>query len=158
MTSATVTSSKPRSRNSRAAASRIRARCSATCSLLTFTCAPPNRLTLYMTNIMIVIMMSIINRSDVMNSQPATVRQSARSMRGLWAVTAVLAVMMAVAGGQASAAADEAAARAFFTKFVAAQNAHDVNEVKSMLWDAPDMLWFGRNVETRGRDAVADRF
>ena len=93
-----------------------------------------------------------------MNSQPATVRQSARSMRGLWAVTAVLAVMMAVAGGQASAAADEAAARAFFTKFVAAQNAHDVNEVKSMLWDAPDMLWFGRNVETRGRDAVADRF
>jgi hypothetical protein len=94
-----------------------------------------------------------------MNSQPATVRQSARSMRGLWAVTAALAVlMMAVPGGQASAAADETEARAFFTKFVAAQNAHDVNEVKSMLWDSPGMLWFGRNVETRGRDAVADRF
>jgi hypothetical protein len=27
-----------------------------------------------------------------------------------------------------------------------------------MLWDSPGMLWFGRNVETRGRDAVADRF
>jgi len=94
-----------------------------------------------------------------MKCQPATVRPSARSMRGLSAVTTVLAVlMMAVAGGQASAAADETEARAFFTKFVAAQNAHDVNEVKSMLWDSPGMLWFGRNVETRGRDAVADRF
>ncbi len=94
-----------------------------------------------------------------MNNQNATVRQPARSRRGLSAVTAALAVLlMAVTGGQASAAADETEARAFFTKFVAAQNAHDVNEVKSMLWDSPGMLWFGRNVETRGRDAVADRF
>ena len=94
-----------------------------------------------------------------MNSHAVTVRQSARSMRGLWALTAVLAVfVMAVAGGRASAAADETEARSFFTKFVAAQNAHDVDDVKSMLWDSPAMLWFGRNVETRGRDAVADRF
>jgi ketosteroid isomerase-like protein len=94
-----------------------------------------------------------------MNSQPATVRQSVRSMRSLSAVTAVLGVLMiALAGGPASAAADETEARAFFTKFVAAQNAHDVNGVKSMLWDSPDMLWFGRNIENRGRDAVADRF
>jgi hypothetical protein len=94
-----------------------------------------------------------------MNNQTSTVRGSERSLRRLSAVTAVLAVLMAtVSGGHASAAADEAEARAFFTKFVAAQNAHDVDDVKSMLWDSPGMLWFGRNVETRGRDAVADRF
>jgi hypothetical protein len=89
----------------------------------------------------------------------SAVRRSERSRRGLSAVTAVLAVlMMAALGGYASAAADETEARAFFTKFVAAQNAHDVGDVKSMLWNSPGMLWFGRNVETRGRDAVADRF
>ena len=66
-------------------------------------------------------------------------------------------ILMAMTGGRASAA-DEAEARAFFTKFVAAQNAHDVSGVKSMLWDSPGMLWFGRNVETRGREAVAERF
>jgi hypothetical protein len=94
-----------------------------------------------------------------MNNQTSTVRRSDRSLRRLSAVTAALAVLMTtVPGGQASAAADEAEARAFFTKFVAAQNAHDVDDVKSMLWDSPGMLWFGRNVETRGRDAVADRF
>lgn len=27
-----------------------------------------------------------------------------------------------------------------------------------MLWDSPDMLWFSRNVETRGREKVAARF
>ncbi len=94
-----------------------------------------------------------------MNSLPSSVRRPECSMRGFAAVTAVLAVVMIlVAGRHASAAADEAEARAFFSRFVAAQNAHDVNKVKSMLWDSPGMLWYGRNVETRGRDAVADRF
>jgi ketosteroid isomerase-like protein len=84
---------------------------------------------------------------------------SERSLCRLSAAIAVLAaLMMAALNGQASCAADEAEARAFFSKFVAAQNAHDVDAVKSMLWDSPGMLWFGRNVETRGRDAVADRF
>ncbi len=94
-----------------------------------------------------------------MNSQTSSMRWSERSLRRLSAAIAVLAVLtMAALNGQASAAADESEARAFFSKFVAAQNAHDVDAVKSMLWDSPGMLWFGRNVETRGRDAVADRF
>jgi hypothetical protein len=97
--------------------------------------------------------------SPVMDNQPPTVRRSERSVRGLSVVSTALAViLMAVPGGHASAAADETEARAFFTKFVAAQNAHDVGDVKSMLWNSPGMLWYGRNVETRGRDAVADRF
>jgi hypothetical protein len=94
-----------------------------------------------------------------MNSQVSWMYWSERSLCRLSAAIAVLAaLMMAALNGQASAAADEAEARAFFSKFVAAQNAHDVDAVKSMLWDSPGMLWFGRNVETRGRDAVADRF
>jgi Protein of unknown function (DUF3225) len=94
-----------------------------------------------------------------MDIEPSTARRSERWVRCPSAVIAAVAVILTVAlGGHASAAADETEARAFFTKFVAAQNAHDVNEVKSMLWDSPGMLWFGRNVETRGREAVADRF
>jgi Protein of unknown function (DUF3225) len=84
---------------------------------------------------------------------------SMRPARTLSTVTAVLAVIAMVGlGGHASAAADEAEARAFFAKFVAAQNAHDVAAAKAMLWNSPGMLWYGRGVETRGRDAVADRF
>jgi len=74
-------------------------------------------------------------------------------------MAAVLAViLMVVFSERASAAADETEARAFFTKFVAAQNAHDASDVKAMLWDAPGMLFYSRGGETRGREAVADRF
>jgi hypothetical protein len=99
-----------------------------------------------------------------MDSRRLTVRRSERSKPGhsrqrLSTVTAVLAVIMMVAlGRNASAAADETEARAFFAKFVAAQNAHDASDVKAMLWNSPGMLWYGRGVETRGREAVADRF
>jgi ketosteroid isomerase-like protein len=93
-----------------------------------------------------------------MDSQPSTVPQAKRWTRRLSGVIAVLAVVLTALLGGHALAADESEARAFFTKFVAAQNAHDADAVKSMLWDSPGMLWFGRNVETRGRDAVADRF
>jgi ketosteroid isomerase-like protein len=74
-------------------------------------------------------------------------------------VAALCFMTMTIAsGGQASAAPNEAEARAFFAKFVAAQNAHDASAVKAMLWDSPQMLWFSRNVETRGGAAVAERF
>jgi hypothetical protein len=88
----------------------------------------------------------------------AMLRQFARLMRHP-SLSAVLLVILTVASGEpASAAADETEARAFFTKFVAAQNAHNADDVKAMLWNSPSMLWFSRGVETRGRDAVADRF
>ena len=88
----------------------------------------------------------------------AMLRQFAHLMRHP-SLSAVLLVILTVASGEpASAAADETEARAFFTKFVAAQNAHNADDVKAMLWNSPSMLWFSRGVETRGRDAVADRF
>jgi hypothetical protein len=80
-------------------------------------------------------------------------------MRSPSVKAALLLVIMTVAsGGPASAAGNEAEARALFTKFVAAQNSHNADDVKSMLWNSPGMLWFSRGVETRGRDAVAARF
>jgi hypothetical protein len=94
-----------------------------------------------------------------MDSKPLTLVLRGRPVRVLSSLAAVLAVItMALMGGHAAAAADETEARAFFTKFVAAQNAHDVSAAKAMLWNSPGMLWYGRGVETRGREAVADRF
>ena len=89
----------------------------------------------------------------------AMLRQFALSMRYPPASAVLLLVIITVAsGGPASGAANETEARSFFTKFVAAQNAHNADDVKAMLWNTPSMLWFSRGVETRGRDAVADRF
>jgi hypothetical protein len=88
----------------------------------------------------------------------ALLKQSARiryrSIRG-----ALLFVIMTVAfDAHASAATNEAKARALFTKFVAAQNAHSVIDVKTMLWNSPGMLLLARGVEIRGPGAVAARF
>jgi hypothetical protein len=103
---------------------------------------------------------SEVNMINYINSAIAAVlRQFARSMRYPSVRTILLLVIVTVAsGGPASAAANETEARAFFTKFVAAQNAHNADDVKAMLWNSPSMLWFSRGVETRGRYAVADRF
>jgi hypothetical protein len=57
-----------------------------------------------------------------------------------------------------SAATKEAEARALFTKFVAAQNAHSVSGVKAMLWNSPGTLLLARGAEIRGPEPIADRF
>jgi len=66
--------------------------------------------------------------------------------------------MTAWSVGPALAAANDAEARTIFEKFIAAQNAHNADDVKAMLWNSPGTLLFARGIETRGRDAVADRF
>jgi hypothetical protein len=88
----------------------------------------------------------------------AVLRQSARILyRSVRA--AIFVVITTVAfGAQASAATNEAEARALFTRFVAAQNAHSVSDVRSLLWDSPGMLLYARGAEFRGPEAVADRF
>jgi hypothetical protein len=85
-------------------------------------------------------------------------RQSARfSYRSVLGVF-FFVVMTVVLNAQAAAAADEAAARDLFTKFVAAQNAHSVSDVKAMLWNSPGALLLARGTEIRGPEAIADRF
>jgi len=89
----------------------------------------------------------------------ATLRRSGRYMRYLSVRAALLLTIMAtMSSTHGSAAASEADAKALFAKFVAAQNAHNANDVKSMLWNSPAMLFFSRGVETRGPEAVAARF
>ena len=89
----------------------------------------------------------------------AKLRPSIRFMRYLPVKIALFFIIMTVAfDGYASAAASEVEARAVFTKFVAAQNAHNASDVKAMLWNSPSMLLFSRGVETRGAEAVAARF
>ena len=77
-------------------------------------------------------------------------------MKNIVSILLITAALITV--GPASAESSDADARALFTRFIAAQNAHDANEVKSLLWDSPGMLFFSRGVETRGAAAVADRF
>ena len=97
--------------------------------------------------------------NDINPAIAAMLRKFARSMRYPLVRAAVFLVIMAVAsGGPASAAGNETEARTFFTKFVAAQNSHNADDVRSMLWNSSSMLWFSRGVETRGRDAVVARF
>ncbi|WP_456617416.1 MULTISPECIES: DUF4440 domain-containing protein [unclassified Bradyrhizobium] len=79
--------------------------------------------------------------------------------RHLAAIAAALFLAATVwSGGPALAAANDAEARTVFEKFIAAQNAHNADDVKAMLWNSPGALLFARGIETRGRDAVADRF
>ena len=80
-------------------------------------------------------------------------------LRSLSAMAMLLVLVATIgAGGPAQAAANDAEARTIFEKFIAAQNAHDADAVKAMLLDSPSTMLFARNVDTRGRDAVAARF
>ena len=88
----------------------------------------------------------------------AALRQSARirycSLRAVF----LFVIMTVPLDAHASTATNEAEARALFTKFVAAQNAHSVSGVKAMLWNSPGTLLLARGTEIRGPGAIADRF
>ena len=71
------------------------------------------------------------------------------------ALVALILVTLPLAPARAAEAPDP---RAFFEDFVAAQNAHDAEKVRSMLWDGPQMLWITRGIQIRGADAVTARF
>lgn len=45
-----------------------------------------------------------------------------------------------------------------FSKFVAAQNAHDLSAVGELLSNSPDFLWIAPGGMVRGRDAALSRF
>jgi hypothetical protein len=46
--------------------------------------------------------------------------------------------------------------RPVFVRFVAAQNAHDADTVRSMIWDSPDFLWVSRGTQVRGSQQAID--
>jgi hypothetical protein len=48
--------------------------------------------------------------------------------------------------------------RAAFSKFVAAQNAHDLTALEPLLLDSPDFLWITRGVPVWGRGDALKKF
>ena len=88
----------------------------------------------------------------------AVLRRSARIRYRSVKAAFLFAIMTIALGAHASTATNEAEARSLFTKFVTAQNAHSVGDVKSMLWNSPATLLLARGIEIRGPAAVADRF
>jgi hypothetical protein len=62
------------------------------------------------------------------------------------------------AGGAVNAAPVQDEAKQFFERFVAAQNAHDLATVGSMLWDSEDFMWVTRGVQVRGTKAALNVF
>ena len=55
-------------------------------------------------------------------------------------------------------AAPEDEVRAAFDRFVAAQNAHDIKAVESLLLGSPNFLWITRGTPVWGHDAALKRF
>ena len=92
------------------------------------------------------------------NSTISAMLRSTPYRRYLRLSAALLFLAVTVASGGHASAADETEALALFTRFVAAQNAHNAGDVRAMLWNSPSMLLFSRGVETRGPEAVAARF
>jgi ketosteroid isomerase-like protein len=70
--------------------------------------------------------------------------------------TALAAVLMFCVGSVQAGTEDEVKAQ--FSKFVAAQNAHDLKAVGDMLLDSPQFLWITRGSPIWGREAALKRF
>ncbi len=66
----------------------------------------------------------------------------------------VLMTTTLVFGEPPARAASSADAQSLFVRFVAAQNAHDADAIRGMLWNSPTMLWYTRGKEYRGPAAV----
>ena len=72
----------------------------------------------------------------------------------------IIAALFAISALSSTSAtgAPEDDVRATFDRFVAAQNAHDVNGVRELLLDSPNFLWITRGTPIWGRDAAMKRF
>jgi len=71
---------------------------------------------------------------------------------------ACLALIFIALMTETAAAAPEDEVRATFDRFVAAQNAHDVKAVESLLLSSPNFLWITRGMPVWGPDAALKRF
>ena len=71
---------------------------------------------------------------------------------------AIATLMVIILAGAARASSEEDEIKALFTKFVEAQNAHDLKVVGNLLQDSPNFLWITRGTPIWGRDAALRRF
>jgi ketosteroid isomerase-like protein len=74
-----------------------------------------------------------------------------------WLGTYVTLIILSVAAEPAKAAPEDEV-RSAFDRFVAAQNAHDIAAVESLLLNAPHFLWITRGAPVWGQDAALKRF
>jgi uncharacterized protein (TIGR02246 family) len=81
-----------------------------------------------------------------------------RSLRISRRMVACVALLLIPLLTNAAFAAPEDEVRATFERFVAAQNAHDVKAVESLLLNSPDFLWITRGTPVWGSDAALKRF
>ena len=75
-------------------------------------------------------------------------------MRKILASVALALAAMTSADARA-APADEV--RAIYGRFLAAQNARDLQQVRSVLWDSPTFLWVSDGMSIWGPDALVER-
>jgi ketosteroid isomerase-like protein len=73
-------------------------------------------------------------------------------------MVAYIALLLIPIVTNAASAAPEDEVRATFERFVAAQNAHDVKAVESLLLNSPDFLWITRGTPVWGSDSALKRF
>ena len=71
---------------------------------------------------------------------------------------ACVALMLVALTIRPAAATTEDEVRATFDRFVAAQNAHDIKAVESLLLGSPNFLWITRGAPIWGPDAALKRF
>jgi hypothetical protein len=71
---------------------------------------------------------------------------------------AVVFLLMMTILGRAHAGPLSEEAREFFVRFVDAQNAHDIDAVRSMIWESPDFLWISRGVPIRGSNKALETY
>jgi ketosteroid isomerase-like protein len=69
-----------------------------------------------------------------------------------------LALMFTALMTKPTVAAPEDDVRAAFERFVAAQNAHDIKAVETLLLSSPDFLWITRGTLVWGNEAALKRF
>jgi ketosteroid isomerase-like protein len=82
-------------------------------------------------------------------------KPSSRAARPAIACAALLVISLMI---KSAGAAPEDEVRATFDRFVAAQNAHDIKAVESLLLSSPDFLWITRGTPIWGADAASKRF
>ena len=93
--------------------------------------------------------------NDTTNSPTNRIFRSFRISRRMVAYTALLFIPLVT---NAASATPEEEVRATFERFVAAQNAHDVKAVESLLLNSPDFLWITRGTPVWGSDQALKRF
>jgi uncharacterized protein (TIGR02246 family) len=74
-----------------------------------------------------------------------------------WVPRIVVPLILLIVAGAARASSEDEV-KALFSKFVAAQNAHDLKAVGDLLQNSPQFLWITRGAPVWGRDAALKRF